>query len=263
MQEITSVLQWYDNLGVDSIIDDTPNNRLKPKIKVQAMAASKATSPNITPDTTKDLGTSPLSPSGFISQSRSLADHCNTLEELRNAILEFDGCAIKKTANKTVFSDGNPEADIMLIGEAPGASEDMEGIPFCGQSGKLLDRMFYRIGYDRTSLYISNSVFWRPPGNRRPTPEEIAMCQPFVEKHIALVNPKLLVLVGGTAIDSLLESKIAVSRLRGSFQEYTNRYLDKPINLTVLYHPAYLLRQPTQKRLVWQDLLQIKQFIKQ
>ncbi len=125
-----------------------------------------------------------------MSASRQLADNAKTLAELEAAVRAFDGCAIKKTASKTVFCDGNPKAKVMIIGEAPGAQEDIQGIPFCGPSGKLLDAMLAAIGLDRTSVYISNTVFWRPPGNRQPTPEETATCLPFVEKHIALVRPK-------------------------------------------------------------------------
>jgi DNA polymerase len=176
-------------------------------------------------------------------------------------VLNFDGCQLKKTATKTVFSDGNQQADIMFIGEAPGANEDIQGIPFCGDSGKLLDNMLLSIGLNRTNIYISNSIFWRPPGNRRPTPDEIAICLPFVEKHIALVNPKLLILVGSTAVSAVMNINDPMSKMRNRFFSYNNNYLSKPIDIAAIFHPSYLLRQPSQKKLAWQDLLLIKHFI--
>jgi uracil-DNA glycosylase len=185
------------------------------------------------------------------------------LEELETAVRAFDGCVIKKTASKTVFADGNPKAKIVIIGEAPGAQEDMQGIPFCGPSGQLLDRMLASIGLDRTKVYISNTVFWRPPGNRQPSMEETAICLPFVEKHIALVNPALLILSGGTATTTLLQRDQSISRLRGKFYEYSNPYLEKPLATAVTYHPSYLLRSPGQKRLAWNDLLMIKNFLEE
>jgi len=207
---------------------------------------------------------SPLhhSPSAAIAASRALADKAATLAELEAAVRSFDGCAIKKTANKTVFSDGNPQGRVMIIGEAPGAQEDIQGIPFCGPSGKLLDAMLAAIGLTRAAnVYISNTVFWRPPGNRQPSPEETSTCLPFVEKHIALVKPALLILSGGTATTTLLRKDTSISRLRGKFYDYTNPYLETPIPTVVTYHPSYLLRSPAQKRLAWNDLLMIKDFL--
>jgi DNA polymerase len=146
----------------------------------------------------------------------------------------------------------------MLIGEAPGANEDVEGIPFCGQSGQLLDNMLRSIGYDNCNAYITNTTFWRPPGNRKPTAEELDICKPFVEKHIALLNPKLLVLVGGVAIADVLNTTESVGKLRLKFHDYTNKYLDKPIKVMCTFHPSYLLRSPSQKALAWKDWLMVK-----
>lgn len=193
-----------------------------------------------------------------MAAARELADKATTLAELEAAVRGFNGCAIKKTASKTVFCDGNPKARVMIIGEAPGAQEDIQGIPFCGPSGMLLDRMLAAIGLDRTSVYISNTVFWRPPGNRQPSPEETSTCLPFVEKHIALVNPAILILSGGTATMTLLQKDASISRLRGRFYDYQNAYLETPISALVTYHPSYLLRSPGQKRLAWNDLLMVK-----
>lgn len=193
-----------------------------------------------------------------LQDAYKLAEQAQTLDELKAAVESFDGCALKKTAMHTVFADGNPRAEIMLIGEAPGADEDRQGLPFVGLSGQLLNRMFAAIGYDRTRLYISNIIPWRPPGNRQPTTEETTLCLPFVERHIALVQPKIIVFVGGVAAKTLLQSKEGITRLRGKWLTYTNSYLKGPVKAYAIYHPAYLLRSPGQKRYAWMDLLKLK-----
>jgi len=256
-----ALLEWHVEAGADEAVGDESINHFV--IRGQGLGIreeKKMASPN---PQSAIPNASPLhhSPSAAMSVSRQLADNAKTLAELEAAVRAFDGCAIKKTANKTVFCDGNPKARVMIIGEAPGAQEDIQGIPFCGPSGKLLDAMLAAIGLDRTSVYISNTVFWRPPGNRQPTPEETATCLPFVEKHIALVNPALLILSGGTATTTLLNKDTSISRLRGKFYDYTNPYLKTPIPTVVTYHPSYLLRSPGQKRLAWHDLLMIKDFL--
>ena len=185
----------------------------------------------------------------------------NSLTQLKTLVSNFDGCELKKNATNTVFCDGNPSSKIMLIGEAPGQTEDMEGIPFCGRSGKLLDKMLLSIGLDRTKVYITNTVFWRPPGNRKPTQEETDLCKPFVEYHIKLVDPKLIILVGGTAASSVLGVDTGISRLRGKIYQYKNQYINRHIDATAIFHPAYLLRQPGQKKVAWQDLQFIKEYI--
>jgi uracil-DNA glycosylase family 4 len=193
--------------------------------------------------------------------SRVLADKVNSLDELRRVVETFDGCDLKKGAKNTVFSDGIADSKIMLIGEAPGATEDEQGIPFCGESGKLLDNMLRTIGLTRDkNFYITNTIFWRPPANRTPTIDEIEICRPFVEKHIALIKPKLLILVGSTAVSSLLGANLQISKIRQEYYQYQNQYLDNPITTTALFHPAYLLRQPMQKKTTWYDLLRIKDY---
>ena len=194
-------------------------------------------------------------------QDKLTVDSCATLTELYQLVKNFTGCELKKYAQNTVLYDGNPQAEIMLIGEAPGANEDLQGIPFCGRSGKLLDKMLAAINLDRTKVYISNTVFWRPPANRQPTHQETEICRPFVEKHIALISPKIIVLVGGIAASTMLDSDVGISKLRGKFYEYTNKYLEKPIKTIVIFHPAYLLRQPKQKRLAWEDLQLIQKHL--
>ncbi|WP_425364469.1 uracil-DNA glycosylase family protein [Candidatus Tisiphia endosymbiont of Mystacides longicornis] len=198
----------------------------------------------------------------IISLSRSLANSASSLEELKQLLMDFNGCGLKKLANKTVFADGNPQSSIMFIGEAPGSSEDAEGIPFCGESGKLLDNVLASINISRKhNAYITNTVFWRPPANRQPTQEEIDICRPFVEKHIALINPKLIILVGNVAATSLLGKNAGISKIRQEYYLYTNQYLIKPIKTTAIFHPAYLLRQPMQKKTIWYDLIKIQEYI--
>lgn len=195
-------------------------------------------------------------------ESRILADSASDIDALRDAVMNFDGCRLKLTAKNTVFSDGKFGAEIMMIGEAPGASEDEQGIPFCGESGKLLDNIVKSIGLSRQeNVYISNTIFWRPPANRRPTDEEIEICKPFIEKHIALAKPKLLILVGATAVSAMLGKHLQISKIRQEYYDYKNPYLDNTITTTALFHPAYLLRQPYQKRAMWYDLLKIQQFL--
>lgn len=191
-----------------------------------------------------------------VDAARTLAAAAQTIAELRAAVDKFEGCALKKTARNTVFSDGVDDAEVLLIGEAPGKDEDEQGKPFIGRSGKLLDRMLTQIGLDRRSnLLISNTIFWRPPGNRDPTQGEIVACLPFVERLIELARPKLLILTGKAAAQTVLRREEAVTRMRGRKLSYTREGLAAPVNTIVMLHPAYLLRQPQQKRLAWADLL--------
>ena len=266
------LLQWYLDAGVDEAIADEPMNYFiaSPPSLVDPAVETRATilrddAPSFDQYAPKTkIPTAPQlhhSPSAAAASARVLADSANTLAELEEAVRGFDGCAIKKTASKTVFCDGNPQARVMIIGEAPGAQEDVQGIPFCGASGILLNQMLAAIGLSRQSTYISNTVFWRPPGNRQPSPEETAICLPFVEKHIALIKPDLLVLSGGTATTTLLKRDASISKMRGKLYEYTNDYIKSPLPVVVTFHPSYLLRTPTQKRLAWHDLLMIQDFL--
>ncbi|MDE3060884.1 MAG: uracil-DNA glycosylase [Pseudomonadota bacterium] len=257
-----STLEWHMDAGVDEATGDQPVNHFKnPE---SAIGNQKAAFPPPAAPQSPIPNSKPLhhSPSAAMAAARELADKATTLAELKAAVEGFEGCALKKTASKTIFSDGNPQALVMVIGEAPGAQEDIQGIPFCGPSGQLLDRTLASIGLTRAeNTYISNTVFWRPPGNRQPTPEETAICLPFVEKHIALIHPKLLLLSGGVATTTMLKTDAAMSRMRGKFYEYGNPYLKAPIPVAVTYHPSYLLRSPGQKRLAWGDMLMIKEFL--
>ncbi len=203
-----------------------------------------------------------------VESARRLAEAASTLAELEEALKAFDGCPLRYTATNLVFGDGNPDSGIMFVGEAPGADEDRQGVPFVGVSGRLLDSMLGWIGLGReddarTRFYITNILFWRPPGNRPPTAAEVAACQPFTERHIALVKPRLLIFVGGSAAKTLLGRTDGIMRLRGRWYEYAGPGLDRPIPTTAIYHPAYLLRSPNQKRDAWRDLLAIKAWLKE
>jgi len=203
-----------------------------------------------------------LSGSDATADARAVAASCDNLEALAEALKSFEGCPLKETAINLCFADGNPKADIMLIGEAPGAQEDRQGKPFVGPSGQLLDRMLGTIGLDRTKVYITNVIYWRPPGNRTPTAAEIAVCQPFLERQIELIRPKFLVFVGGIAARALLGRSEGVTKLRGRPFVYESPEDGREIPALVMFHPAYLLRQPAQKRFSWRDLLEVQAKIK-
>jgi DNA polymerase len=192
-----------------------------------------------------------------VEDARALSERCATIAELEAAVQAFDGCALKRTAKHTVFADGVPGAPVMVVGEAPGADEDRLGKPFVGVSGQLLDRMFEAIGMSRQrDLYITNILFWRPPGNRTPTVAEQAMCLAFTRRHIELARPKVLVLAGGVAAKAILDTTEGIMRLRGKWTTY--RLTDgSEIPTLPTFHPAYLLRTPASKRQSWWDLLAI------
>lgn len=263
-----ALLEWYIEAGVDEAIGDVPVNRFAAKDSgLAAQEEKKPMAKTISQPAPRIVAPAPESPSpnsASIAQAKArvLADQAASLEELEIAIREFDGCALKKTCQKTVIYRGNPKAAVMVIGEAPGQQEDEQGIPFCGPSGKLLDKVLGSIGLNPESdIFISNTVYWRPPGNRQPSPEETAICLPFVEKLVALVNPKLLILSGGVATTTLLKKDTSISRLRGKLYEYSNPYLASPVSTLLTYHPSYLLRQPSAKKLAWQDMLMAKSFL--
>lgn len=260
------LLRWYIDAGVDEALEDEPVNRF---VQATAPAMVAANAPAASAAMPAATFSAPVLPArerpeliAAIAEARALADAASTREELITAIQAFEGCALKKTARKTVICDGNPEAKVMLIGEAPGQNEDEQGIPFCGASGMLLDTMLGHIGLSRAdSIYISNSVFWRPPANRTPTEDELDICRPFVERHVSLIEPKLILLAGATATKAVLQRPVGITKLRGSIYSYTNQYIKKEIPVIATFHPSYLLRTPSQKRLAWQDLLFVREFI--
>ena len=188
----------------------------------------------------------------FINDQNDLSEIKN-LEDLKSYIENYDKCELKNTSRSTVFCDGNSKSKIMLIGEAPGNQEDIEGKPFVGKSGKLLDKILEFININRKNCYIINIIPWRPPGNRNPTTKEIRQCMPFVKKHIELVKPDILVLVGSISAKSILDKDIGITKLRGEWHIYKDKKLEIPA--LPIFHPAYLLRRPTSKSLVMKDIL--------
>ena len=182
-----------------------------------------------------------------------------SLNDLQSFIENYDECELSHTARSTVFCDGNADAEIMLIGEAPGNQEDIEGKPFVGKSGQLLDKILKTVNIDRTNCYISNIIPWRPPGNRNPTAEEISMCLPFIKKHIELVNPKILLLVGSISSKSILNKNLGITKLRGEWHIYKDGDIEIPA--LPIFHPAYLLRRPNNKSYVMRDILLFKRKI--
>lgn len=195
-------------------------------------------------------------PDAAVMAAREAARGAASLEELRAILDGFEGCALKRTASRLVFADGNPQARVMFVGEAPGREEDQQGLPFVGRSGKLLDLMLAAVGLDRTSAYIANVVPWRPPGNRTPTPQETAICLPFIARQIELANPEILVCLGGPSAQALLATTEGITRLRGRFMDYDTG--SRTIRAIATFHPAYLLRTPLGKRFAWRDMLAVE-----
>ena len=195
--------------------------------------------------------------------ARETAAACADLDALRAALDSFDGCVLRRTATQLVFGDGNPAADLMFVGEAPGAEEDRIGRPFVGAAGRLLDLMLAAIGLDRTTAYITNIVPWRPPGNRTPSTNEVAVCLPFIHRHIELVAPRVLVAVGGTAATALLGATAGITRVRGRWHVYRGGSQEvREIPAIPIFHTAYLLRTPAKKREAWRDLLEIRRRVR-
>jgi DNA polymerase len=272
-EALASLLRWYVEMGVDLAIDEMPHDRFA---EAQAAKSERPGEPvnaaaqKLTPSRPAELSAPALlsKPARGTSQNmkieaasadaqsqsaREAAETAATLDELRERLGAFEGCALKNTATQLVFSDGNPEADIMLVGEAPGADEDRIGRPFVGRAGQLLDKMLAAIGLDRQRVYIANVVPWRPPGNRTPTPIETAACLPFTRRQIELVDPKILICLGAPSAQTLLSIKEGIMRARGKWMSYEVSP-GHAIPALAMLHPAYLLRQPAQKKLAWQDL---------
>lgn len=252
------VLRWHVDMGVDETIGETPIDRFSlVEAKPQASPIISQNQ-NRPPGTTTGVSPQPASDE-MVQSAKDIAGQAPDIESLRAALEAFDGCGLKKTATNLVFVDGHPSARVMLVGEAPGAQEDRQGLPFVGPSGDLLNKMLASIQVDRESVLISNTVFWRPPGNRTPTTQEAAICLPFMERLIELVAPDILVTLGGPASKALLGETQGVGRLRGRWFSYKTPNMEKPVDATAMFHPAYLLRTPAQKRAAWQDLLMIKE----
>ena len=254
-------LRWHIEMGVDELIDDQPIDRYAAAAIPRAAVAVPSPSANSQPTRPAASASSgqPLAPSEGARDAIAIARDANSIEDLRERLEKFEGCALKFTATNTVFADGDPASDIMFIGEAPGVDEDRQGLPFVGASGQLLNRMLSALGRERTSIYISNILFWRPPGNRSPTAAETAACLPFVQRHIELARPKVLVFLGGSSAKTMLDRTEGIMRLRGKWFDYMSEELGTPIPAMPTFHPAFLLRQSAQKREAWRDFLAIQE----
>jgi DNA polymerase len=280
--DLRDLLAFYAEAGVDEALLDEPVDRFAqgPQATGRAAAeprgargeksAGQAGPPPREPDRTRDAAAAATPESGAYRPSvasvpdgsqaalaRELAREAQSLDALREIMAGFDGCNLKATAKNLVFADGNPDAALMLIGEAPGRDEDMEGLPFVGRSGQLLDKMLGAIGLDRTGVYIANVIPWRPPGNRTPTPHETEICRPFIERQIELANPKVIIALGGPSAKLLTGSTEGVLRLRGTWRQHTTPSGAVIATMPTL-HPAYLLRNPGHKKLAWRDFLAVK-----
>ena len=289
LHDYGQILDWYRTCGVDAVLSDVPRDhyvattpvklsfkpiadqafprvesQVESKVLSKTVQAPQALQPPMQSVTPPPTPRAVVRGADFTPPVVTAGDHpalhCETLEQLRLAMEHATGCDLIKAATHTVFADGNPEADIMLIGEAPGADEDRLGQPFVGQSGQLLDTILATIGVDRASIYISNIIPWRPPGNRPPTTAEVAYCLPFIQRHIELVQPKILILLGGVAVKTLLNRGDGILKLRGHILEYTLKNGSTIAAMPTL-HPSYIMRSPSQKALVWKDMLTLKAWL--
>ena len=259
------LLAFYAEAGVDALLAEEPVDRLSatqldpvpprtPEPRVAEPRAARIDSRLVPPPRAPE--DAPAAPEIAVMAAREAARNAASLAELREILSNFEGCALRKTAKQLVFADGNPQARVMFVGEAPGREEDLEGLPFVGRSGKLLDLMLTAIGLNRTTAYIANIIPWRPPGNRTPTPQESQICLPFIQRQIELADPDVLVCLGGPAAHALLGAKEGIKRMRGRWFSYATG--TREIRALATYHPAYLLRTPLEKRFAWRDFLAIK-----
>ena len=269
------LLAFYAEAGVDGVLREQPTNHFgaeespansatdaaqQRSTPALALTGSRVRQPEPTTAGTaapNAPGASlPLSPDTAVMAAREAARNAASLDELRAIMTGFQGCALRVTATQLVFADGNPQARVMFVGEAPGRDEDLAGLPFVGRSGKLLDRMLAAIGLDRTSAYIANIIPWRPPGNRTPTPQESQICLPFILRQIELADPDVLVCLGGPSSQALLGFKDGIRRTRGRWLSFDTG--KREIRAMATFHPAYLLRSPLEKRHAWRDFLAVK-----
>lgn len=280
---LVAALEWHLIHGADEMLLDKPQDRTKLP-EIQAMVKQEAHGADPMKSLNSVLAEKPsvnkvlsfqdnstqedmMGAAQAVEEAQKIAADCTNLEELKNAVMEFNGISLKKTASNIVFADGNPQSDIMIIGEAPGAHEDIQGKPFVGESGKLLDKILACIDLDRRAeedvraVYLSNILNWRPPGNRTPSGSEMNISRPFIERHIALAQPKILLICGGVAAKALLRSDETISKMRGKFHDYPIGETQN-IPAMVTYHPDYLLKTPAQKKAVWSDMLMFREKLK-
>ncbi len=262
---LAATLQWHVDMGIDECVADAPVNRLQaPPTALAAddppRVSQVPVDTDVAPPPTRGAKVTPQDVDSELQLKTAveMAGEAKTVDTLRAALEAFDGCALKRTATNLCFADGPSDAKLMLVGEAPGAEEDRQGLPFVGPSGQLLNAMLASIGIERAEALISNTVFWRPPGNRTPTTQEAAVCKPFIERLIEIVDPDVLVCVGAPSAHTLLGETQGISRLRGKWYTFQTSRLAAPIAATALFHPAYLLRTPIKKREAWRDLLMIQ-----
>ncbi|AGF74284.1 DNA polymerase [Bartonella australis AUST/NH1] len=256
------LLSFYKESGVDAVLVETPIdhfNESSPLRQQLKQARNNITRPKQIPPTAApcDRPLHNFSNAQPAFSATEMAKNARTLDELKSALLAFDGCSLKLTAKNTCFADGTAGSPLMLIGEAPGREEDLQGLPFVGKAGMLLNKILASIGLTRQDVYIANTVPWRPPGNRTPTPREIALCRPFIERHIQLAAPCVLVALGGVATQFLTGTQSGIIRIRGKWQTYEDKD-NTQIPVMPTFHPAYLLRTPSQKKLTWVDFLEVK-----
>ncbi len=265
-KSVRELVDFYLDAGVDALVGEEAVDRFADEVVPPPQpAAARAPSPSLPRKGVESSVTGtpaplvapvPASPETAIMAARDAAKDARNLDELRALLEIFEGCMLRTTATQLVFAAGNPEARVMFVGEAPGREEDISGIPFVGRSGQLLDRMMTAIGLDRTSAYIANVVPWRPPGNRTPTPQETAICLPFIRRQIELADPDVLVCLGQPATQTLLGTREGITRTRGRWFKFDTG--SRQIRAMATYHPAFLLRSPLQKRLAWRDFLALK-----
>ena len=258
-----AALAWLVDMGADEAVGEEPVDRFALHAEAAAAPAREATAPRRAAAPQPAPVRQPAARAGDgVADARAIAAACTSLEDIAAALASFDACPLQRTATNTVFVDGNPAARILFIGEAPGRDEDLQGLPFVGRSGQLLDRMLGAIDMSRSAedpaaaALITNVIYWRPPGNRKPTEAETLMCMPFVARTIELVAPEVIVCLGATPASRLLGTTEGILRLRGKWQTYAAA--DRTIPVLPTLNPAYLLRQPAQKRLAWRDFLELK-----
>ena len=262
MADIEGLLDWYIMAGVQETCGDTPGISVSAEPIItnsvqsvpQKLFQSSANTVKFTP---MAANISAAGNTAAVKNAKDICGKATSLQELKEIMLQFEGCGLKNTAASTVFGDGNPHARLMLIGEAPGADEDRQGKPFVGRCGKLLDKMFAAIQIKREDCYITNVLPWRPPGNRTPTDDEKAVCLPFLIRQIELIAPDFILLLGGIALNSVMNTPDSISRTRGKWMTYPVS-AEKSAQVLATYHPSYLLRSPAQKANSWVDLLRLK-----
>jgi uracil-DNA glycosylase len=262
------LIAFYLDAGADALIGEEPVDRMAEEAPpparnigrdIESVQLGPKSPPGMRTESAADRRAAvapPASPEIAVMAAREAARNAKTLDELRSLLVDFEGCALRATATQLVFADGAPGSRVMFVGEAPGYEEDISGRPFVGRSGKLLDLMMAAIGLDRTKAYIANVVPWRPPGNRTPTPQETAICLPFIRRQIELAKPDILVCLGGPAMQTLLGTKDGITRSRGRWFPFDSG--SREIRALATFHPAFLLRSPLQKRFAWRDFLALK-----